>query len=229
MDVDQHEVRGEEWWIHLVSNRVWFTADTHLGHDRIIQYCRRPFTSADEMEQVMLDRFNSVLEPGDILYHLGDASWSTYDLRRFFGQLRCRNIHLVLGNHDKKKLDEYRQWFTWVGEYKKITTGDGTQVILFHYPIRSWVGKGHGAYHVHGHCHGMLPDSGERSVDVGVDVWDYTPVSLEQIVAARGVMPYYADWNREGAYDPQAGTGLWDKGPGYVPSHLPGATDEVVV
>ena len=50
-----------------IGNNIWFTADLHLGHTNIIKYCRRPFGSAEEMNEVILERFNSVISPGDPL------------------------------------------------------------------------------------------------------------------------------------------------------------------
>jgi calcineurin-like phosphoesterase family protein len=198
-------------------SNVWFTADTHLGHDRIIHYTNRPFTSAEEMEEGLLTRFNEVLRPGDRLYHLGDVAWSSYDLGRFFSRLNTKEVHLILGNHDRKNLSEYHKWFRSVGEYKSLTV-DQTRVILFHYPIRSWVSKGYGAYHLYGHVHGTLPQSGERSMDVGVDTTGFYPIHLDQVVTTLADRPYYAKWNMEGDFDPQGGKGLWDKGPHHIPS-----------
>lgn len=57
----------------------------------------------------------------------------------------------------------------------------GYEVFLSHYPHRSWNKKFHGSIHVYGHVHGALPDH-DRSTDVGVDCWDFKPVSLEQIL-----------------------------------------------
>ncbi len=169
---------------------VWFTADTHLGHGRIIDYCRRPFSGADEMELALLDNFNAVIKPCDALYHLGDVCWSSYDLGRFFGRLKTRNVQLILGNHDKKPLNEYNKYFTWVGDYKK-TTLQGVQVAMFHYPMRSWNGKGHGAIHLFGHCHNKLP-SHDRSMDVGVDAVGFCPISLEEVVDTLGSKPVFS-------------------------------------
>lgn len=172
----------------------------HLGHDRIIRYCNRPFVSAEEMEEVMVERFNSCLRPGDILYHLGDVAWSSYNLSRFFSRLNTRQCHLILGNHDKKNLSEYRKWFQWVGEYKKVTV-QGVQLALFHYPIRSWNGKGHGSLHLYGHCHGTLSDSGEQSMDVGVDTNNFYPYALEEIVARLQNRPYFNTLNSEESHN----------------------------
>jgi calcineurin-like phosphoesterase family protein len=173
------------------QQRVFFTADTHLGHNRIIEYCKRPFTSHEDMEEVMLERFNKVLRRGDLLFHLGDVCWSSYDLARFFGKLNTNQVHLVLGNHDGKKLSEYEKHFVWVGQMKKIIVS-GMPLALCHYPMRSWLAKAHGGYHLYGHCHGAVEPGLDRSMDVGVDTHDYSPWAWEEIHERLKDLPIYS-------------------------------------
>jgi calcineurin-like phosphoesterase family protein len=162
------------------TQRVWFTADTHLGHNNIIRYCKRPFSSHEEMEEVMLERFNKVLRKGDLLYHLGDVAWSEYELGGFFGRLNTRSVHLILGNHDNRKEEEYKRHFQWVGQGKKVNV-ERVPVLLYHYPIRSWQSKGRGGYHLYGHCHGTVEPGLDRSMDVGVDTHNYSPWSWDEV------------------------------------------------
>lgn len=181
---------------------IWFTSDTHFGHNRIITYCSRPFIDSIEMEEVMIERFNSRVRPGDLLYHLGDVCWSSYPLtprssptsngkHGFFDRINCHQFQLILGNHDGKKIEEYKSRFVWVGDYKKIKVGD-IEVVLSHYPFRTWVGRGHGTYHLYGHIHNRLPGDG-RSMDVGVDALDFYPISLEEVVEKLKDKPFYAE------------------------------------
>jgi calcineurin-like phosphoesterase family protein len=159
--------------------KTWFTADTHFGHARILEYCKRPFKDEHEMEEVILERFNQVLHKGDLLYHLGDVSWSTYPLERFFHKLNTKAVHLILGNHDRLKSSEYSKFCQWVGTYKHIIVNK-TSLELFHYPMRSWNGKGHGAFQLYGHCHGNLPGI-DKQLDVGVDTHEFYPYEFEEI------------------------------------------------
>lgn len=160
---------------------IYFSADTHFGHGRIIQYCNRPFKDSDEMDAAIINRFNEVLRPGDILYHLGDVAWSTYQSKNFIEQLNTKEVQLILGNHDKHKESEYvAAGFKWVGRYKGITI-DKIPVALFHYPMRSWNHKGHGGLALYGHCHGTLEPGLDRSMDVGVDTHNFYPYSWEEI------------------------------------------------
>lgn len=174
---------------------IYFTADTHFGHARIIQYCRRPFSSHEEMDEVMIERFNEVLRPGDLLYHLGDVSFSTFRPEQFTQRLKTKEIHLILGNHDQLSNAEYlRRGFKSVREVHHLTI-DKIRVDLFHYAQRTWLGKGRGGFHLFGHSHGTLPGL-DRSMDVGVDTNDFRPYSWAEIRTRLINLPVFSDSTR---------------------------------
>ena len=83
---------------------MFFTSDTHFNHTNIIQYCQRPFKSTDEMNEAMIDNWNSIVGEDDTVFHLGDfclggaAEWNKI-LNRLNGR-----IYLILGNHDLKNI-----------------------------------------------------------------------------------------------------------------------------
>jgi calcineurin-like phosphoesterase family protein len=169
--------------------KIFFTADTHLGHSRIIEYSKRPFKDHSEMNKEILDRFNSRISKGDLLYHLGDVSWSSYNLNDFFGQLNCKQVQLILGNHDTKKT--IHPSIIWRGDLKSISI-EGQRIVLCHYPLRSWNHKGSGAFHLFGHCHNNLPMH-DRSFDVGVDGNNFYPWSFEEIREKLKDIPMFKD------------------------------------
>lgn len=188
-----------------MANRTYFSADTHFGHGRIIGYTNRPFDSSASMDETIVERFNRRLNPGDTLYHLGDVSWSSWGIRQnFLNRLVTREVHLILGNHDNRSVKEYLEMgFRSVSPYKVIALdrvkgspdvqGSSQSVVLFHYPIRSWDGKSHGAFHLYGHSHGALEPSGDRSMDVGVDTHDFFPWSWEEVKGHLAGRPIYAE------------------------------------
>jgi calcineurin-like phosphoesterase family protein len=78
---------------------IWFSADTHYGHKRIIELANRPFSSVEEMDEVMIEKHNTRVKNGDRFYLVGDFAFDDHDtyLRRLNGQK-----FIVPGNHDHR-------------------------------------------------------------------------------------------------------------------------------
>jgi calcineurin-like phosphoesterase family protein len=162
---------------------VFFTSDTHFGHEAIIRLTRRPFASAKEMDEAMIARWNAAVAPGDTVYHLGDVcfrnSRSLADYRR---QLNG-TVHLIRGNHDNELRTAPAGLFASVSDILEVKT-NGRMIVLCHYPIREWNQCRRGSWHLFGHVHGRLDDAPlGYSLDVGVDSHDFRPWSFEEIEA----------------------------------------------
>lgn len=164
--------------------KTWFTADTHLGHTNIIRYCNRPFASVAEMDAAIIERWNARVAPDDQVYHLGDFALARGTMIGSYRKKLHGKITLIRGNHDKLSVED-RQLFAGIHELlelKLTVDGAGVNVVLCHYAMRVWPHSHHGAWHLYGHSHGTLPDDPHaRSVDVGVDCWEFAPVSIQQL------------------------------------------------
>lgn len=57
------------------SNKQFYISDWHYGHANVIAFDNRPFKSLLEMDEALVDRWNAVVSPGDIVYVLGDMFW----------------------------------------------------------------------------------------------------------------------------------------------------------
>lgn len=164
---------------------TFFTADTHFGHKNIIEYCKRPFKHVDEMDDALIRRWNRAVQPSDTVYHLGDFSMGQKEAYYYRRRLNG-GIHLVVGNHERKALNERGLWdsihdISEIGINEDPLTNPKT-VILCHYAMRVWNHAHHGSWHLYGHSHGSLADDWHAlSLDVGVDCWDFTPVSVGQL------------------------------------------------
>ena len=185
----------------LTTGRVWITSDTHYHHTNI---CRgitnwrtpdgkvpvestRDFQTLSEMNDKIVNNINEKVGPNDTLIHLGDVSFGGFDkIGEFLDRLVCKNIHLVLGNHDqhtKSNRGDIRDRFISVQEYLEVKI-DGANFVLCHYPFASWHGLNKGVIHLHGHVH-LSPQNkwgNGKKLDVGMDGNNYYPYSITEIV-----------------------------------------------
>jgi calcineurin-like phosphoesterase family protein len=160
---------------------VFFTSDTHFGHAGARALYRRPFDSVTAMDAAMLARWNAVVGPADEVWHLGDFALGPGPaaMAALLDRLQGRK-HLVTGNNDGPATTGLAGWAS-LQPYAELTL-DGVGLVLCHYAFRSWRNMGRGWLNLHGHSHGRLAPL-PRQVDVGVDAWDFRPVTLAEILA----------------------------------------------
>ena len=187
------------------DQKLFFTSDTHFGHSNICSATTnwsvndgyaRTFDSLDDMNQTLVDNINNTVGENDVLIHLGDWSFGGFDnIRKFREQLNCKNIHIILGNHDhhiEKNRDNIQELFASVHSYLELDLRrypNKAQVIknrfiLMHFPITSWKDMNRGMIHLHGHTH--LPPHHRvaqgRAMDVGVEGNGLKPIQLEEVL-----------------------------------------------
>ena len=167
---------------------IFFTADNHFDHGNIIRYCDRPFDSLKEMNELMMEKWNNLVEPEDVVFILGDFCFGKVDtwvwrLSHLNGQK-----YLALGNHDKnvpagpfQKIDNIFNLLIHDPEIK-----DGQRITLCHYPMLSWYQSHRGSWQLFGHVHGAMPNKPNmlttfNQLDVGVDVHGFAPVSYQEV------------------------------------------------
>ena len=160
--------------------KFWYSSDSHFHHRRIIEYCSRPFSSVGEMNQVMIERWNEVVKPDDIVYHCGDFCFgSLCAVHETVSQLNG-HIFLVRGNHDRhwKRVES----IGFAGVYDSLIVEDnGLFLGMNHRPRFDFDGKPCDIY-LYGHVHNNeVPDAPPNSVNVCVEMTDYRPVDLEWI------------------------------------------------
>ncbi len=127
---------------------TWFIGDTHFGHANILKYepVARPFTTLEEMHEVIIERWNSVVKKGDKVYHLGDVAFGAKNVE-IMGRLNG-NKRLILGNHDRYDMKIYLQYFHTV--HGVLFWQD---CILTHVPCHPSNLWERSKYNIHGHTH----------------------------------------------------------------------------
>lgn len=153
---------------------VFLISDTHFGHTNIIKYASRPFASVEEMDEAMVENWNSVVKANDKVYHLGDISMSRRVLP-ILNRLNGKKV-LIKGNHDIYPLKDYLPYFKDIRASHEIAG-----LILTHIPVHESQ-KARYAGNVHGHLHESIIGD-PWYFNVSVEQINYTPISLGEVVA----------------------------------------------
>ena len=166
---------------------IYLISDTHFNHKNIIIYENRPFSSITEMNDEMIKRWNSVIKPEDTIIHLGDVGLGNVsDLKQIIPSLNGHKI-LIRGNHDSKSKNFYLECGFEEVMNSKLEVIDGLRVYFSHHP-ESRPGDG-SKYdiHLYGHVHskgccGNYPTIARNGACLCVERWNYTPVSLTEVL-----------------------------------------------
>lgn len=179
-----------------IKNNVFFTSDTHFNHANIIKYCMRPFADKDEMNEALINNWNSVVKENDIVFHLGDFMFG--NMNRFW-DFRSRlngKIYLIHGNHDYELMDKINvdDGFEIVTSQLNIVV-NGQKIYLNHFPLLTFDGiyKDKPSWQLFGHVHSNKNIPGTSAdvkrldyllpmqYDVGVDNNNYRPISFDEV------------------------------------------------
>ena len=187
------------------EQKIFFSSDQHFGHRNVVKFCNRPYADEKEMGKALIENWNSVVGPDDIVFTMGDFFWfnDSHSIKKVVNQLNG-TIYIVLGNHDKK--ESFRRC-----DPEKLIIVDGVthiflrcedenrwyektfEIVCCHYPLMTWSHRDRGAINLFGHIHsGWLRPSDDydqdlplwtgQQLDVGVDNQDFKPVSFEDVL-----------------------------------------------
>ena len=178
-----------------MKDKVYFTSDTHYFHKNIMEFSNRPFKDVDHMNDVLVDTWNSVVDPDDTVYHCGDVSLGPSNKTNNLLQRLNGKIHLIIGNHEKSILSNNgcKDRFESINQYLTVKVpdedarGGNQEIFMCHYAMRVWDKSHHGKWHLYGHSHDSLEhEVWGRSMDCGVDsaariLGSYIPFSYREI------------------------------------------------
>jgi len=172
---------------------TYFISDLHLGHERIIKLCNRPFGSVTEMNEALIEGWNKKVKKNDTVYVLGDVVWDKNKVVEYMRRLSGKKI-LVAGNHDKPwvRREECLGCFDSVVQYLEISL-EGHPITMCHYPMLEWRSSREDeprklGYHIHGHIHNRISEEYRalymqfNALNAGVDVNGYTPATFGELV-----------------------------------------------
>lgn len=186
----------------------FFTADLHFGHAKIIDYCQRPFSDVDEMDDWLVAAWNDTVAVDDEVWVVGDVCLGSLDRTLARVSELHGTKHLVAGNHDRVFRHAGRARPAWERRYREagfveivhgtavVDAGAPVRVCHFPYGDTSPNPGRYGAARpiddgtalVHGHTHGRWRMR-DLELDVGVDAWAGRPVAAETVLTLLGAGP----------------------------------------
>ena len=191
---------------------IFIASDLHINHSNILKYCPNrmsgrplPESGTEEykseihrMNELIISNWNSVVDPDDEVYILGDVAMGQIHLSPVLIRRLNGKKYLIAGNHDKtlRKLidnnpEELGDLFVWIKDVHEMfwKVGDlKVPIFMSHYPVSHWnmmvSDYNKTSIHFHGHLHcsnGKHAHDG-AIMDVGIDGNDLFPYSLEEAV-----------------------------------------------
>lgn len=166
----------------MANGKIFVIADTHFGHEQILNYEKRPFADVDIMDKELIKNWNSVVTSSDTVFHLGDVTFRNKEQTvEILSKLKGRKI-LIEGNHDTARS---LKWWYDVGfaEVYKYPIIFNDFFVLSHKPP-AYFNEATPYFYLYGHVHSseMYRTITKQTACVSVERWDYKPVSLDKII-----------------------------------------------
>jgi len=213
-----------------VTDKLWFTSDHHVFHKRIQELDDEP--EFEDRTAWLIEKWNSRVQPGDLVWHLGDFSFGgKTKTREVFAQLNGRiNVLSNHFHHDSRWLPRQPNmdlvyqygpldWESASGQqiviYPPLVAFEIPQevlpsgirnddptfplvIILCHYPFRSWDRRHYGSWHLYGHTHqkSNIVKKHRHSLYVGMQAFDYKPVSFARVSTSMIHRGWYPGWTQ---------------------------------
>lgn len=167
---------------------IWLTADSHLDHGNIIVYENRPFEDKFQMTEALIENWNSVVKPNDLIFHLGDLFFSKAKRAEELAKRMNGRKILIQGNHDHYSKSKYKNVLGF-DVYQHYFFDD---LLFSHHPqheipLRVAINSGLLKGNVHGHVHSEIEGLDQSIYKcVSVELTDYKPIHIEEVKAHFG-------------------------------------------
>lgn len=168
---------------------IYYISDIHFGHRNVIGMDNRPFETIEEMDEILIHRWNERVIDEDDVYIVGDFAYRNGRTADWYLKRLKGRKHLIIGNHDLATLRNAKSMELFASvEKMNMVIDNGRMVSLCHYPVAEWNGKRHGGFHVHGHIHCRRDDVYEfmsrfdRALNAGCMINGYRPATLDELI-----------------------------------------------
>lgn len=171
---------------------IYFTADTHFGHEAIIKMCQRPFDNAEDRNEALIQKWNEKVKGNDTVYIVGDMFYRCTDAEAILARLKGKK-KLIIGNHDGSWLNENTEkYFQSIDKFLEFSDGFRS-ITLCHYPLMTWKHK-EKTYMIHGHIHNdtssdywQIIKSTQNLLNAGADMNFFALVTFDELLENNGL------------------------------------------
>ena len=179
---------------------IYYISDTHFRDQSIFDKCKRPFKSLQEMEETIVQNWNTKINDDDVVYVLGDlVKDDDASAIQIFNKLKGHK-HLIVGNHDNQLLEVIKNssLFETIG-FIDLILDKNRKVCVCHYPLMDWMEFNRQGVLVYGHIHNKTAMNGNAyklmkefyetlpAYNCGVDVCNFEPKTLEELIHLKEV------------------------------------------
>ncbi|MGN0536560.1 MAG: metallophosphoesterase [Acutalibacteraceae bacterium] len=170
----------------------FYIADTHFGHNSVLNFDHRPFRDIAEMDRVLIKNWNARVTEKDDIYVVGDFAYKNEKPTEWYLTRLKGKKHLIVGNHDNRLVQNPTalSFFVSVDQILYVTdemNRQNYQICLCHFPIAEWNGFYKGDLHVYGHIHSDRGESYQfmrtkKAYNAGCMINNYMPVTLDELI-----------------------------------------------
>ena len=171
------------------EDRVWFTSDLHLGHDKEFVWKARGFDSVQEMNESIIENINMCVNEQDTLYILGDLALCPIEEAKYWlSQIKCSNVVVIVGNHDTDTRLKLYEELGFKIQFGARLRYDKYHFFLSHYPTltanpgEDKLTLAHINLFAHTHQTYKIGDHSKFSYNVGMDAHSCRPIDIETII-----------------------------------------------
>ena len=159
---------------------IYFISDLHLNHTNIIKYCSRPFSTVEEMNNILIANWNKIIGLEDVVYYGGDFALGPKKVFRRISECLNGHKHFIRGNHDHISKQQILESGWETVSYKVNLEYAGKKLLLQHHPDADVADD---VILVYGHVHNKpaerLP---HQSFCMCVERNNYKPVSIDWVL-----------------------------------------------
>lgn len=171
-----------------MSGKIRFISDLHFNHVNIATL--RGFKNVDDMNEHIIDKFNSTVRKRDSTYILGDITRDTSKGYELLDRLKGYKF-IVMGNHERRQ-DSFRLIKHCNGLAGAINMKRYRSLVT-HIPVHPREFEYRCEYNIHGHLHEhmvtkevyrdgrLYKELDKRYINVSVEALDYTPMTFEEL------------------------------------------------